>query len=188
MCINNKYCTNGDYCPLTVASGCNIDHKSPPGISVFLIIILKGPHSQELFWKWLGYVLVSCWCCNKSPQILWLETRQTYYCAVRWEVQYGLHWIKIKVHSFLEALGANLFPVHLGCWQNSVSCRCRRESPDFWLAINWGPLPASGGYCILWLMAPFFHLQSQQQLVKSFSHQIFLTHSASLSIFKDSCD
>lgn len=64
-----------------------------------------------------------------------------------------------------------------------MSCSCRLESPDFWPAVNWGSSPASRGYCILWLLDPFFHLQSQLQLVRSFSHQIFLTHSASLSNF-----
>lgn len=91
----------------------------------------------------------------------------------------SLVWVALDENLCAFLSGANLLPVHLDCWQNAVSCSCRLESPDFWPAVNWGSSPASRGYCVLWLLGPFFRLQSQQQLIRSFSHQIFLTHSTS---------
>lgn len=157
-----------------------VDHSIIPDSSTsssFLIKIVMSPYSQGLFWKRLCYILVS-WFFAVTNHRRFHDLRQAYYCVVRWwEVWYGLHWIKIYVHS-----GANLLPVHLDCWQNAVSCSCRLESPDFWPAVNWGSSPASRGYCVLWLLGPFFRLQSQQ-LIRSFSHQIFLTQSTSCQFF-----
>mgnify|MGYP006951409530 CR=1 FL=1 len=57
---------------------------------------------------------VSYRCYNKSPQIEWLKTTQSYYLTVlQLRHTEGSHLVKIKVSeglcSFLEVLGENLF-------------------------------------------------------------------------------
>lgn len=79
---------------------------------------------------------------------------------------------------FLEALGTNLFPAHLSCWQDSVPYSYRTEIPEiFWL---W-----TEGYCQLLEATTFFGSSRPAR-----TSQVHLPWSLSgllcLSIFKDS--
>lgn len=79
-------------------------------------------------------------------------------------------------------LGKNLFPIHLGCWQNSVPYNCMTRVSIF-LSVSWGLFSASGGYWIAGLLTLFLHLHHWQGQVYVLSCLISLTHFSSFLLY-----
>lgn len=104
----------------------------------------------------LFHVPHPAFCCHRLVCIYNINRLKTTQIYHSFEIQNGLHWVKIKVFerlfSFLEALGENYFP-----------CSFYHRK-----AIH-----------IPWLVVLFLHLQSQQQWLELFSYHITLTSSAS---------
>lgn len=81
-----------------------IEHSIIPDSSTYFIFLDKNPDKSP-FPGIILEAVVLCFsflffCSNKSPQISWLKT-SLLLCGSMVEVWYGLHWIKIYVHSFL---------------------------------------------------------------------------------------
>lgn len=53
----------------------------------------------------------------------------------------------------------------------------------FLVACSWGPCPASGAACVLWLRTSFFHLQRQQWQVLPLLYHFSLINSPASSLF-----
>lgn len=116
--------------------------------------------------NWLSYpgAPSMAWLCTTLSKISRPKTQIYYLTVRRAESRHRCQWAKIKVwaglHSFLEALGDNLFP-------------CLFQLLE--------------AFYIPPLTAPFLHFQNQQQQNESFSHWItlasFLSQNLALNLF-----
>ena len=99
--------------------------------------------------------------CRSKVQAGWLD----------WVLCLRCHRVKTKalIRLFILSLwGITHFQANLGCWWNSVPIGCRTEVPVSLLAVSWEPHSASRRNAHSKACIPF-HLQSQQNTIKSYS-------------------